>query len=402
MVKIRDRIKYVSTSDLKEYEKNNKKHSEDQVSLLVQMIAKFGFTTPLLIDKKYNIIAGHGRKLAAEKLGMKKLPCIIIDDLSENEIKALRIADNRIGELANTDWTNIQDEFNYLQDEGSGLEFLTGYKEEDFLGVEELNEPKEVKEDDFDIPDEIKTDIKQGDIIKLGNHRLMCGDSTDESALQTLLKNTKMDMCFTDPPYNTGMQGNSQSTWLTGMFDDKYSDNEWEEFITKFTKIYFNILKEDSVAYICLDWRRNHELVPKIKESGFKLSNIIVWDKIVHGLGSDYKYTYELLNVCKKGKPDLNTHQGDREYSDVWHIQRKLGKDEDHATKKPIELCARAIRHVMNVKTVVDLFGGSGSTLIACEQLDKQCYMVELEPKYCEVICRRWEKLTGKTRELLN
>jgi hypothetical protein len=145
MVKIRDRIKYVSTSDLKEYEKNNKKHSEDQVSLLVQMIDKFGFTTPLLIDKKYNIIAGHGRKLAAEKLGMKKLPCIIIDDLSENEIKALRIADNRISELASREYDNIEEEYKYLKSLGSGIEFLTGYMDNNFT-FQEDNEEKLVSE----------------------------------------------------------------------------------------------------------------------------------------------------------------------------------------------------------------------------------------------------------------
>jgi DNA modification methylase len=153
-------------------------------------------------------------------------------------------------------------------------------------------------------------------------------------------------MVFTDPPYNTGItkEKAKKGIWLTGFFNDSYTDEERQKFMEDFTAQAYGALKEDSVAYICLDRRRNYELIPHIKNH-FTLSNTIVRDKVVHGLGSDYKYTYELINVCKKGKPTLNTHQGDKEYQDIRHIQRKIGKDEDHATKKPIELCARAIRH---------------------------------------------------------
>ena len=185
----------------------------------------------------------------------------------------------------------------------------------------------------------------------------------------------------------------SGSTWLTHFFNDSYTDEEWEKFMKDFCEQAYKLLKENAVAYICLDRRRNYQLIPHIKNH-FKLSNTIVWDKVVHGLGSDYKYTYELINVCKKWDPELNTHQGDREYQDVRHIQRKIWKDEDHATKKPIELCARAIRHASKKwDSVLDLFGGSGSTLIACEQLERKCYMMELDPKYCEVIIKRFHNL---------
>ena len=185
------------------------------------------------------------------------------------------------------------------------------------------------------------------------------------------------------------------------MFNDSYTDEEWENFMESFCKMYNTKLKENGVAYICLDWRRNYQLIPHIKKY-FKLSNTIVWDKVVHGLGSDYKYTYELINVCKKGNPIINSHQGDKEYQDVWHIQRKIGKDEEHATKKPLELCGRAIKHASKEKDLVlDLFGGSGSTLIACEQLNRKCYMMELDPHYCDVIINRWETLTGDKATLL-
>ena len=180
------------------------------------------------------------------------------------------------------------------------------------------------------------------------------------------------------------------------MFNDSFTDEQWENLLTAMCANYFLATKDDAALYICLDWRRSHELVPHLKNH-FKFSNLIIWDKVVHGLGSDYKYTHEFIHVCKKGKPELDTHQGDKEYSDVWHIQRKMGKDEDHATKKPIELVERAIRHASKKgQTVLDLFGGSGSTLIACEQTKRQCYMMELDPKYIDVILNRWSKLTGK------
>lgn len=266
-----------------------------------------------------------------------------------------------------------------------------GFDELDF-GLEE-----EIVEDEIpEIDEEHEPIVKLGDIWQLGKHRLMCGDSTVKENVGKLMNGNKADMVFTDPPYNTGMVGNaSHSTWLSGMFNDSYTDNEWQKLMESFCNMYYDFLKDNSVAYICLDWRRNHELIPHIKKY-FHLSNVIVWDKIVHGLGSDYKYTYELINVCKKGKPIINNRQGEKEYQDIWHIQRKIGRDEDHATKKPIELCCRAIRHASKQEDIVlDLFGGSGSTLIACEQLDRICYMMELEPKYCDVIIKRWEALTG-------
>jgi DNA modification methylase len=181
------------------------------------------------------------------------------------------------------------------------------------------------------------------------------------------------------------------------MFNDSFTDEQWDELLSGFIANAWAFMKEDSVAYICLDWRRNHEIVKHI-DTVFKRSNLIVWDKVVHGLGSDYKYTHEFINVCKKGKPKLTTNQNeDKEYSDVWHIQRKTGKDEEHATKKPIELILRPIRHASKKNDLVlDLFGGSGSTLVACEKSGRRCYMMELSPSYVDVIVARWEKLTGE------
>jgi DNA modification methylase len=260
-----------------------------------------------------------------------------------------------------------------------------------------------IKEDEAPpLPDEPVS--KLGDIYQLGNHRVMCGSSTDKDAVTKLMDKNKADMVFTDPPYNTGMSAkkNSGSTRLNHMFDDDYTDQEWASFIRDFTNTIDSFSKADSAIYICLAWKRNHELVPYLIDK-FKLSNIIVWDKVVHGLGSDYQYTYEIINVCKKGKPIINSHQGsDKEYQDVWRIQRVMGRNDNHATAKPLELCARAIQHASKQgQIVLDIFGGSGSTLIACEQTQRICYMMELDPKYVDVIVSRWENLTGQKAVLL-
>ena len=519
MVKIRDKIKYINTTLLKEYEKNNKKHSDDQVSLLVQMIDKFGFTTPILVDNDYNIIAGHGRKLAAEKLGMKELPCIIIDDLSENEIKALRIADNRISELADHDWKNIKEEWTFLNEEGSGLEFLTGYKEDDFLGVEELQEIKEVKEDDFDIPDEIKTDIKQGDIIKLGNHRLMCGDSTDAEQIEYLMGGNKADMCFTDPPY--GMKKEKEGVlndnlnfdnllkfnmkWIPLSLDNLNDVGSWycwgidEPLMDIYSEILKPLVKNQKVTFRNLiTWQKNtaqgqnceeYRMYPIADEKclfvmkgvqGFntnadnyfegwepvrdyllKSRLEMGWDvptmKRIVGhsdLSRDHwtsksqfnfptREVYEKMKAeADKKRAETNNDAFKKEYdafkkeydalkkeydalkkeyystrsyfdnthcnqTNVWNFNITSNAEREttggHATPKPIELCARGIKSSSREnEKVLDLFGGSGSTLIACEQLNRICYMMEFEPHYCEVICQRWEKLTGKKREKLN
>lgn len=395
--------------DLISYSANSRTHSDDQVQQIVDSIKEFGFTNPLLIDDNNMIIAGHGRLEAALKLGLDTVPCVVLDGLTADQKRAYVIADNKLALNADWDICILQDEFEKLKDVDFNIE-LTGF------GLDELCEifPDDVPEafcDEDECPDVPEEPItKLGDVWLLGEHRLMCNDSTSIDAVDKLMSGAKADMVFTDPPYNTGMtaqsqkgsgglwKGNGKSGRLSNMFNDSYTDNEWQEFMSLFTTQYYMLMKPDSVAYICLDWRRNHELIPHIDKAGFKRSNLIVWDKVVHGLGSDYKYCHEFINVCKKGKPTLKTNQGgEKEYYDIWHIQRKMGTDTDHATKKPIELVERSLSHATNKDDlVVDLFGGSGSTLIACEKLKRRCYMMELDPAYVQVILERYKKYTGK------
>jgi DNA modification methylase len=324
--------------------------------------------------------------------------------------KAANVAANRIQGQFDLDLlAKLNYELSQLEN-GQELLNLTGQTQDEINklldSVGALGE-EETEDETPEVDNENPPVSKLGEIYQLGEHRLMCGDATDFGTVTDLMNGEQADMVFTDPPYNTGMTGESQgastlwrgdgkktgSARLSHMFNDSFTPEQWQIFMHDFISNYYMIMKENSVAYICLDWRRNFELIPHIKEN-LTLTNVIVWDKVVHGLGSDYKYTYELINVCKKGNITLDTHEWpEAEYSDVWHIQRKVGRDEDHATKKPQELCERAIRHASKRgEVVVDLFGGSGSTLIAADELKRKCYMMELDPKYCDVIRKRYAK----------
>ena len=373
-------------SELKKLEWNPRTIKKEDLDKLTKSIEKFWVIEwrPFLVSNRTGeniIIWGNQRYEVCKKLGITEVPVHIMEWLTEEEEKEIIIRDN----ISNWewDWDILANEWDKedLEEWGLDVQF-------------ETVEPEAV-EDDFEVDEGIKTDIVLGDLFEIWPHRLLCWDSTNIDDVNKHMNGEKADMVFTDPPYNTGMwEKNTGSTWLNHMFDDNYTDEEWEQFMSDFVSMYSMQMKDDTVCYMCLDWRRNHELIPHIKKY-FHLSNIIVWDKVVHWLGSDYKYTYELINVCKKWKPVMDTHQWeDAEYSDVWHIQRKMWKDEDHATKKPIEIVERALRHASKKNNIVlDLFWWSGSTMVACHQLNRKCYMSELDPKYVQTIVNRMQKL---------
>lgn len=388
-------------SEVKENPDNPRIIKDDKFKKLVNSIKEFpemASVRELVLNKEHIILGGNMRFKAMKEAGWTEVPVRIVDWSPEKQ-REFVIKDNVSG--GEWDWSELANQFEALELEEWGMDLP-----KDFLGEDESTE----EDEDVEVDDVAEPISQLGAVYQLGEHRLMCGDATDLGQISDLMNGELADIVFTDPPYNTGMTGESQGDgklWrgdgkkskggrLNHMFDDDYTPEEWENFMAAFCTNYNMIMKDDSVAYICLDWRRNHELVPHIKNN-FKLSNIIVWDKVVHGLGSDYKYTYELLNVCKKGKPTMDTHQGeDSEYSDVWHIQRKMGRDEDHATKKPLELVERALRHASKQGDIVaDFFGGSGSTLMAAQQMGRKCYIMELDPKYVDVIRRRYWKLVN-------
>jgi len=227
----------------------------------------------------------------------------------------------------------------------------------------------------------------------------MCGDSTMIDDVDGLMAGKKADCVVTDPPYNTGMQSKSEPTRLAHFFNDKIEN--WEQFLSDCFSNMTLATKGECAFYVFIDWRRVADIKAEL-EKHMDVKNVIVWDKQVHGLGSDYKFTYELVVVGKKGKPQINNRFG-LDYQDIWRVQRQMGRNKDHATAKPIELISKPINHASKMDDIIlDLFGGSGSTLIACEQLNRICYMMELDEKYCDVIIKRWETLTGGKAELLD
>ena len=250
------------------YSRNNKKHPEKQISLLVANIKEFGFTNPILIDKTDNIIAGHARYLAAKRLNIPELPCIELSDLTATQVKALRISDNRLAELAETDIEMLKLEIGDLKLENFNIELL---------GCDDLNLGQDIKEDDYETPEEIETKIKIGDIFELGDHRLMCGDATKKEDVRSLMVDKKADMIFTDPPYNAAFNGRSGD--FNVIKNDKLKEDDFDKFIKQFIDTYK--LFRAPHEYFCCNWK----LYPKLY-SLIGANNLIIWDKKSFGMGN--------------------------------------------------------------------------------------------------------------------
>jgi DNA modification methylase len=404
-----EKINWQDLADLQPINLKNNYHSEKTK----QSIIKNGFARAIYVWKdgdKIYIVDGHLRSDILRELkndGYEvpdMLNCTFLDLPNKKTavkylLQVFNQKTNPINEQSLNAW--IDDLEISLDDIEIKIDDLHIDITED-IDIEEL-EPEEIKEDE--VPEVKHTFVVKGDLFELIDeeqgltHRVLCGDSTMIDDVDKVMNGEKADMVFTDPPYNTGMtqKTNNRKNWLGHMFNDSFSDEEWNKLLIDFNNNYYLSSKDNSVSYICLDWRRSHELVPIAKNAGFKFSNLIIWDKMVHGLGSDYKYTHEFIHVFKKGKPILNTNQGEQDYQDIWHIQRKIGGDEEHATKKPIELCIRAIKHASKQKDlVIDFFLGSGSTLIACQQTKRKCYGIELDEHYCGVVVTRWRNYMEK------
>lgn len=367
-------IKQMKLGDIRPYEKNPRKN-DDAVQYVAESIKQFGFKVPIVIDKDGIIVAGHTRYKAAKKLKLAEVPCIIADDLTEEQIKAYRLADNKVAEKAEWDFELLGDELEGILDidmEAFGFDF----------NIEE--EPEEVVEDDFEAELPTEPKAKPGDIYQLGRHRLMCGDSTSITDVEKLIDGERIDMIFTDPPYNVSFNGRS------GKFDviknDDLSQNEFADFIDS----TINTIKviNAPIHYIWCNWNFYGILQEKLD-----YKSCIVWAKNVFGMGKGYRHQHEFCLF--NGKIDENI----KNETDLWQIK----KDHNyvHPTQKPVELSYRAIGNHSGVQTVLDLFGGSGSTLIGCEQRNVRCYMMELDPKYVDVIIARWETFTGEKAVLL-
>lgn len=396
-------IIYKKVNDLIPYVNNSRTHSEEQINQIVASINEFGFTNPLLIDEKDNIIAGHGRLLASKKLKMEEVPCIVLSGLTEAQKKAYIIADNKMALKAGWDEELLKVELENLKELNFDLE-LTGFDVDELDDIFRVEEEEEIVEDDFDIEPPEEPKAKLGDIYKLGNHRLMCGDSTKEEDVAKLMNGNKADMVFTDPPYDMSMGG--QGCFKSSMGNCK----ERIDNIINFDPYVISYLANMDIPtyYICTSKDGIPKYMDIFKEHNF---NILVWCKtnpVPFTAGTFLPDIEYIMYFSKKGKKIWNNSLKPTDTYKKYYISKKLQGREDagedlHPTMKPIELISNKIRISSNENGVVlDIFGGSGSTLIACEQLNRNCYMMELDPKYVDVIIKRWEEFTGEKAIKLN
>jgi DNA modification methylase len=491
-------VEQINTDDLLNYTNNNKKHPKEQIKKIKASIEEFGFRNPVLIDGKNVLIAGHGRVIAARELGMLTVPCIKISDLSEDQVRAYRIMDNKSAE-SEYDFEALSVDFDLLIDSRFDVE-PTGFDKAEIDEITGNNETEEVEADDINT---IKTNIVEGDIFEIGNHRLMCGDSTDYALIKnSLIEDIEIDLCFTDPPY--GMKKEKE-----GVLNDNLNYNDLLEFNKRWIPNSLKVLNSKGSWYC---WGIDEPLMdiysnilkPMVQKGEITFRNLLTWDK-GNGQGQNaddfrmYPVADEKCLFVMKGVQGFNTNSDNyfedwepiRKYIDdemcvlgwnttimasffgfhprmadhwrsksqftlikqeqyerlqseakgkafkkeyeeikkeyeeikkeyeeikkeyystravfnnthdnmnnVWHFDRTNNKEREgtggHATPKPLDLCSRAIKSSsMENQSVIDLFGGSGSTMVACEQLNRKCYMMELDPKYCQVIINRMRK----------
>ena len=365
------------TSELIPYVNNSRTHSDEQVNQIASSIKEFGFTNPVLIDEDDGIIAGHGRLLAASKLAIEKIPCIILDGLTKAQKKAYVIADNQLASNAGWDLELLKVEIEDLKELDFDVDLL-GF-DDDFLDGLLVEEADGLTDEDA-VPEPPETPVTVlGDIWTLGNHRLMCGDSTSIDAVDLLMDGNTVDLIFTDPPYNVGFNGRSGKHDV--IKNDDLTDTQFTSFIDEVIQTIKTI--NPSAYYIWCNWAFYGELQGRLDYKA-----CIVWAKNVFGLGRGYRHQHEFCLF--NGKVDEVV----KNESDLWEI--KKDSKYVHPTQKPVALSVRAFGNHIKLLNVLDLFGGSGSTMIGAEQTGRNCHTMELDEKYVDVIINRWQEFTGK------
>jgi len=383
------------------YARNARTHSDEQVAQIAASIAEFGWTNPILAGSDGIIIAGHARLLAARKLGMTEVPVIVLDHLTETQRRALVLADNRLALNAGWDEEMLRIELESIRDDGFDLD-LTGFSDDELEDL--LREPEEViagNTDEDAAPEAPETAVTvPGDVWLLGDHRLLCGDATQIEAVEKVLAGGLADMVFTDPPYNVNY-GATMKDKLRGKRRKIANDDLGEGFEQFLRDACVNMLAVTKGAvYISMSSSELHTLHKAFAAAGGHWSTFVIWAKNTFTMGrSDYQRQYEpILYGWKEGTDHYWC--GARDQGDVWFVKKPVSNDL-HPTMKPVELVERAIRNSSKSRdTVLDPFGGSGSTLIACEKAGRQARLIELEPKYCDVIVRRWQEFSGKEAKL--
>lgn len=391
-----DKIELIEIEKLIPYARNSRTHSEEQVAQIAGSIREFGFTNPVLVDKDGTIVAGHGRVMAARKLGMASVPCLRLGHLTESQVRAYVIADNKLALNAGWDEEMLKSEIAAIKDDGFDIDLL-GFSDDELSEllqpeiVQGQTDPDQVPE----VPEEPVT--KPGDLWLLGDHRLLCGDSTKKEDLQRLMAGKTADMVFTDPPYGVGYtpkasasDGNSVSSKRKAMAGLLIANDADPEQALQVTKDALFLHASVQSMFICCDWKSYPTMLDVSRQIDRQPKACIIWDK-----GGPYQH---LDRFAKRHEFIIYSGPfgGEKTFdTDIWRFPREFRHD--HPTPKPVELVDHAIQSSSKLgDVVVDVFGGSGSTLIACEKTGRQARLMELDPRYCDVIVKRWEDFTGK------
>ena len=380
--------------EIRPYEKNPRKNA-DAVKFVKASIEQFGFKVPIIVDSNRVIVCGHTRLMAAKSLGMSEVPCIFADDLTDDQIKAFRLADNKVGEFAEWDMDLLGDELDAIAE---ACDIDMG----DFgFDLSDDDEETEVVEDE--VPEDVEPVCKKGDVWLLGEHRLMCGDSTDSVSVDLLMNGQKADISFFSPPYNAGFganltKDNGRSKYTNGDDDNKTQD-EYAEFLQKTID---NANNNSKFTFCNIQMLANNKsaLFSALTKHFAKLADIIIWDKgrsqpaaAANVLNSEFEFVFVF---SEKANRNIGTVPFHGTLKNIVHISPSHNEyAEEHNAVFPIELAAHFVQNFAK-DSVLDLFGGTGTTMIAAEQLGRKCFMMELDPHYCDVIIARWEQFTGK------
>ena len=385
------KIKETSIEKVIPYARNPRKN-EAAITKVAASLAEFGWQQPIVVDKDMVIIAGHTRFAAAQRLQMETVPVLVAEHLTDSQVKAYRIADNRVHQEADWDIDLLKLEFADLKSEDFDLA-KTGFDEDELNDIlAEAVKEGLVDEDSVpEVPEEPKT--KLGDIYKLGNHRLMCGDSTSIDAVEKLMDGQKVDVLFTDPPY--GIDFAPQRGTHGKILNDALEGQEFNDFLDGVFSSAFSVMKPDTYAFVWTGWSKIGAFENSLQKF-FKIQAMHIWVKNNFGIGYYSRPKHEPFYLCLKGKPVYPS----KAPADVWDfakVQKTI-----HSCEKPVGLIQDILDTYHKNSFVLDLFGGSGSTMISCEKSARTNFTMELDPKYCDVIIKRWEDFTGKKAELVN
>lgn len=394
-----DNVQKMPVEALIPYARNSRTHSDEQVAQIAASIKEWGFTTPVLVDEDGGIIAGHGRTLAARKLGMTEVPVLVARGWTDAQKRAYVIADNKLALNAGWDQELLGLELADLDQLGFDLG-LTGFSDEELDALKPVEIAGGLTDDD-DVPDVPEQPVTvEGDVWVLGNHRLMCGDSTSIDAVEKLMGGRKADMVFTDPPYNVGSENKGVAQNVSKAHKDLMAADWDKDFqIEAPLNCALAVMAKDCAVYICTSHHLAGRIWAWMKEWSDHYS-FCVWSKpdpMPSLTKRHWTWDTELIPYATRGKHVFNAENGQHSPS-TWRINKQQGGEKTgHPTQKPVAVPQHAIeKSSRNNQIVLDLFGGSGSTLIACEKTNRECRMMELDPKYCDVIIKRWQDFTGK------